>query len=83
MLKSLTALSIVFVLLAPVSHAADKQDCVDKKQAVIIAKESEKGKVLKITEKKEEYVVRILKPKGRVVDVLVAKSTGKVKKENN
>ena len=56
---------------------------IDKKQAVAIAKEAENGKVLKISEQREKFIVRILKPKGRVVDVSVSKRTGQVEKENN
>ena len=56
---------------------------VDKKEAVAIAKEAENGKVLKISEQKDKFIVRILKPKGRVIDIIVSKRTGQVEKENN
>lgn len=54
---------------------------VTKKQAVAIAKKSEDGRTLKITEQDKVFTVRILKTNGHVVDVHVNKKTGEVKKD--
>ncbi|TGV20881.1 hypothetical protein E5N72_12700 [Pseudoalteromonas sp. MEBiC 03607] len=54
---------------------------VTKKQAVMIAKKSEDGRTLKITEQDKVFTVRILKTNGHVVDVHVNKKTGEVKKD--
>ncbi|MCG7542823.1 PepSY domain-containing protein [Pseudoalteromonas sp. MM17-2] len=84
MLKYIAAIFTAFVLATSVAQAGSTPPKdIDKKQAVAIAKEAENGKVLKISEQREKFVVRILKPKGRVVDVSVSKRTGQVEKENN
>ncbi|MBH0056560.1 PepSY domain-containing protein [Pseudoalteromonas sp. SWXJZ94C] len=54
---------------------------VNKKKAVILAKETIGGKTLKITEKTDFYTVRILKSDGHVVDLHINKKTGEVKKD--
>ncbi|MBW4965402.1 hypothetical protein KZZ04_03360 [Pseudoalteromonas sp. CR1] len=82
-------LSLIFI--ACVSFAASSQASatptkkvdqpVDKKKAVILAKETIGGKTLKITEKPEFYTVRILKSDGHVVDLHINKKTGEVKKD--
>ncbi|MGO2011468.1 MAG: PepSY domain-containing protein [Pseudoalteromonas sp.] len=54
---------------------------VSKKQAVELAKGSQHGKTLKITEQTNVYTVRILKTDGHVIDVHINKKTGKVKKD--
>ncbi|KTD97809.1 PepSY domain-containing protein [Pseudoalteromonas sp. H71] len=82
-------LSLIFI--ACVSFAASSQasatptkkihQLVDKKKAVILAKETIGGKTLKITEKPEFYTVRILKSDGHVVDLHINKKTGEVKKD--
>ncbi|WP_404340376.1 PepSY domain-containing protein [Pseudoalteromonas mariniglutinosa] len=73
------------LLLTVISYhaysATDQKPQVSKKQAVALAEEAEDGKTLKITEQKNVYTVRILKTDGRVVDILVNKKTGKVKKD--
>ncbi|WP_105189914.1 PepSY domain-containing protein [Pseudoalteromonas sp. T1lg48] len=84
MLRLIAAILITFTLSISAAYAAPAPTkVIDKKQAVTIAKEAENGKVLKITEQKDKFVVRILKPKGRVIDIIVSKRTGQVEKENN
>lgn len=56
-------------------------DEVNKKKAVILAKQEIGGKTLKITEKIDFYTVRILKSDGHVVDLHINKKTGEVKKD--
>ena len=82
-------LSLIFI--ACVSFASNSQASatptkkvnqpVDKKKAVILAKQSIGGKTIKITEKPEFYTVRILKSDGHVVDLHINKKTGEVKKD--
>ncbi|MBS3796471.1 MULTISPECIES: PepSY domain-containing protein [unclassified Pseudoalteromonas] len=84
MLRLIAAILITFTLSISAAYAAPAPaKVIDKKQAVTIAKEAENGKVLKISEQKDKFVVRILKPKGRVIDIIVSKRTGQVEKENN
>jgi hypothetical protein len=54
---------------------------VSKKKAVVLAKQTIGGKTLKISEKIDFYTVRILKSDGHVVDLIVNKKTGEVKKD--
>ncbi len=84
MLRLIAAISFTFALCLSTAIAAPSADKnIDKREAVAIAKKAENGKVLKISEQKDRFVVRILKPKGRVVDIIVSKRTGQVEKENN
>ncbi|MEM0514368.1 PepSY domain-containing protein [Pseudoalteromonas sp. YIC-827] len=83
MLRLIAAIFITFTLSLSAAHAGSPAKVIDKKQAVTIAKEAENGKVLKISEQKDKFVVRILNPKGRVIDIIVSKRTGQVEKENN
>lgn len=54
---------------------------IDKKQAMKIAKKNTKGKILKITEQQKHFVIRILKPQGRVFDMKISKFTGQINKD--
>ncbi|MFY8273310.1 PepSY domain-containing protein [Pseudoalteromonas sp. SSDWG2] len=80
MFRIITALFMSLALCIPNAYSQDSK-AIDKKQAVAIAKQKEDGKVLKITEQKDTFIVRILKPKGRVIDIIVSKHTGQVEKE--
>ncbi|KTG20916.1 hypothetical protein AUR67_08720 [Pseudoalteromonas sp. XI10] len=74
--------SLLFALSSFHADANKKQaQQVTKKQAVTIAKKSEDGRTLKITEQDKVFTVRILKTNGHVVDVHVNKKTGEVKKD--
>ncbi|MBB1385700.1 hypothetical protein H5119_09125 [Pseudoalteromonas sp. SG45-5] len=81
-------LSLCFIASASVSNFAQATTAektshaeVDKKKAVILAKQTIDGKTLKITEKTDFYTVRILKSDGHVVDLHINKKTGEVKKD--
>ena len=74
--------SLLFALSSFHADANKKQaQEVTKKQDVTIAKKSEDGRTLKITEQDKVFTVRILKTNGHVVDVHVNKKTGEVKKD--
>lgn len=80
------ATSILFLSAASNNVYANqpvKKAEVSKKQAVELAKESQDGKTLKITEQNNVYTVRILKTDGHVIDVHINKKTGEVKKGLN
>ncbi|SFD26023.1 PepSY domain-containing protein [Pseudoalteromonas denitrificans] len=60
-----------------------KQKAIGKKQAASLVQQKYPGKVLKIKDFKKHYKVRVLQPKGRVLDVTVNKKSGLVKKGKN
>jgi uncharacterized membrane protein YkoI len=53
---------------------------VNKKQAASLVNKKYPGKVLKIKDLKQHYKVRVLQPKGRVVDFTINKKNGKIKR---
>ncbi len=74
--------SLILALSSPLFAADKAQPAVtSKKQAIEIAQKQESGKVLKITEQNNTFTVRILKPKGRVIDVIINKKDGQIKKD--
>lgn len=67
----------------PVVKTPTKTTTVGKRQAMQIVKNEYPGQVLKVKEKESHFKVRVLQPKGHVVDLKVNKADGKVKKDNN
>ncbi len=74
--KMLMTLLMCCLLQVPVAVAKGKH--VDKSQAVQAAKRKYPGKVIKISNGKRHYQVRLLQKDGRVVTVKVDKASGKV-----
>lgn len=59
------------------SHA-DEQNTLNKAQAVKIAQQKIKGRILKVEQYKNSYRVKMLQKTGRVISVDVDKRSGKV-----
>ena len=73
------ALSLSLSSLASAQTATnDKPAQVNQQEAIAKAKQSVKGKVLKVDRNKEHYRVKMLNQKGRVISVNVNKQSGKV-----
>lgn len=77
-------LKYLFFALAVVASsnvlAKDKQT-INKKQAAAIVTKEVPGKIIHVQETKQFYKVRVLRPKGKLVDVNVDKKQGKIKKD--
>jgi len=79
---SLLAFTLIFSSLADAKERNNKNS-IGKKQAAHLVKKQYPGKVLKIKDSNKHYKVRVLQPKGRVLDVMVNKKSGLVKKGKN
>lgn len=71
---------IVVILACSTAMAKDKQT-ISKKQAAAIVTKEVPGKIIHVQETKQFYKVRVLRPKGKLVDVNVDKKQGKIKKD--
>lgn len=80
---SVCLFSVGLLLNSAILFAADKdtKQAISKKQAVELALADFDGKTLKISERGNYYIVRILQSNGRIVDLKVNKQTGEVKKD--
>lgn len=77
---------LIFTLVfSTLVDAKNKQvkNSIGKKQAAHLVKKQYPGKLLKIQDSKKHYKIRVLQPKGRVLDVMVNKKSGLVKKGKN
>ncbi|CAM4145640.1 PepSY domain-containing protein [Pseudoalteromonas byunsanensis] len=79
----LSVCSLLFICLTctQVLGQTPKSKPISKRQAVELALAECQGRTLKITEQSDDYIVRILRDDGRVVDIRVDKKTGTVKKD--
>jgi uncharacterized membrane protein YkoI len=71
---------LVVILACSAAMAKDKQT-ISKKQAAAIVTKEVPGKIIHVQETKQFYKVRVLRPKGKLVDVNVDKKQGKIKKD--
>ena len=62
---------------------AQKSAQLSKAQAAERARQSVKGRVLKVEQSQNTYRVKVLQKSGRVVTVVVDKRTGRVKSAGN
>ncbi|MFT4926779.1 MAG: putative membrane protein YkoI [Phenylobacterium sp.] len=77
--RAIIAVLITCLLQLPISGVANARG-VDKNQALNAVKRKYPGKVIKITNAKNHYQVRLLQKNGRVVNVNVDKKSGKIVK---
>ena len=73
------------LIFSTVADTKDKnvKNSIGKKRAAHLVKKQYPGNVLKVKDANKHYKVRVLQPKGRVLDVTVNKKNGLVKKGNN
>jgi hypothetical protein len=82
--NKLNACVLAFILcLSPLCHAQTKTPPAQKKeinktQAAAKAKQTVKGRILRVEQDKKKYRVKMLKKSGRVISVSVDKQSGKV-----
>ena len=77
---------LVSPITSPAVHAqsaAQKSVQISKTQAAERARQSVKGRVLKVEQGPNAYRVKVLQKSGRVVTVEVDKRTGRVKSTRN
>ncbi|ASD66780.1 MULTISPECIES: PepSY domain-containing protein [Pseudoalteromonas] len=81
----LTLLALILAFASSVADANSRNDknvkTITKKEAVSLALDKYAGRTLKISEENQFFVVRILQPDGRIVDLKVNKKTGEVNKD--
>ncbi|RXF06766.1 PepSY domain-containing protein [Pseudoalteromonas sp. PS5] len=81
----LTLLALILAFCSSVADANDHNNknkkTITKKEAVSLALDKYAGRTLKISQESQFFVVRILQPDGRIVDIKVNKKTGEVNKD--
>jgi uncharacterized membrane protein YkoI len=76
------AFTLIFSTVADAKDRSVKKS-IGKNRAAHLVKKQYPGKVLKVKDANKHYKVRVLQPKGRVLDVTVNKKSGLVKKGKN
>ena len=73
LIKSLCMIGCFYACLSFSATAQEKHNVANlsKQQAIKIAKQRVRGKVIKVSRQKNHYRVKLLTPKGRVVSIAV------------